>query len=210
MQDYRPFSLSSSRVGSYIPRSFNSIPATSPRNNTPVPGTPPTTPISPALGTRMGAHEEDLSSMSSIQSLVLRQQPPDKLQPDLELQQEQDMETTQEEPHAVPEDQGHEHEEHDQVDQPFPSLEQFSSLINPLANLYLPPLPNELLKAPRAGPPTSASTLDILVCISSEISLLKSQLNHQLQRTAIVYASPPAITETDVIYPLRPFRREIE
>lgn len=161
--------MSSSRVGSYVPRGFHSQQnIVSPRNVTsPVPGASPTLPISPALGIRMGAHEEDLSSMSSIQSLILRQQPPDKLS-DQDLQQEQELQELllQHEQHELlqnSEEQSHEQHEDHESEQPIPSLEQFSSLSNPLSNLYLPSLPQEFLKTPRAGPPNSTSTLDILV-----------------------------------------------
>lgn len=179
-QEYRPFALPSSRVGGYIPRSSPSLPlptpnaprpttpipapvpvqppTSSPPNVTPSPSPIPMRPSTPSqqdttvrgpTGMRTGALEEDLSSLSSQQTLVLLPQPPE--------QQKQALSTSRE-------DQSQRNEGEKEPPE-IPTLSVGSSSPTRLSpSSYLPALPKEFLKTPRAGPPSDTFTLDILVC----------------------------------------------
>lgn len=105
-----------------------------------------------------GAHEEDLNAMSAIQSLVVCQQPPEK-QVNQSLQYNEYLQDSREE---LGEQRVYEELQDQDTQESEQSPQERNSL--PPTISYLPLLPQEFLKAPRAGPPNSVFTLDILVC----------------------------------------------
>lgn len=102
-----------------------------------------------------GAHEEDLSAMSAIQSLIVSPLSEKQVQPNSEIQDTRDQE-------PLADRTSEEMQDHQESQESSLSANQERNLLA-LAMSYLPSLPPEFLKAPRAGPPNSIFTLDILV-----------------------------------------------